>query len=138
MSKAKTHILVTGASRGIGKAILESLDRDDVTVVGQSTGGGDGLAFLGMGMNAAGGAVHEDGRRSFAGSADPCDDGPDPGVHDDPAQPERRLVLVARVHGRGSQRGASRLAEAPPRRSGSAQKRLGASCAGTSASPSRP
>ena len=43
MSKAKTHILVTGASRGIGKAILESLDRDDLTVVGQSTAGGDGL-----------------------------------------------------------------------------------------------
>ena len=32
MSKAKTHILVTGASRGIGKAILVSLDWDDLTV----------------------------------------------------------------------------------------------------------
>ncbi len=43
MSKAKTHILVTGASRGIGKAIFESLDQDMITVVGQSTSGEDGL-----------------------------------------------------------------------------------------------
>ena len=43
MSKTKTHILVTGASRGIGKVIIESLDRDDVTAVGHSTAGGDGL-----------------------------------------------------------------------------------------------
>ena len=43
MSKTKTHILVTGASRGIGKAIIESLDQDGVSVVGQSTVGGDGL-----------------------------------------------------------------------------------------------
>ena len=43
MSKAKTHILVTGASRGIGKAIVDSLDPDDVTAVGQSTTGADGL-----------------------------------------------------------------------------------------------
>jgi len=43
MSKAKKHILVTGASRGIGKAIFESLDQDMITVVGQSTSGDDGL-----------------------------------------------------------------------------------------------
>ena len=43
MSKAKTHILVTGASRGIGKAIVKSLDQDRVAVAGQSTAGGDGL-----------------------------------------------------------------------------------------------
>jgi 3-oxoacyl-[acyl-carrier protein] reductase len=43
MSKAKTHILVTGASRGIGKAIFESLDQDMIAVVGQSTSGEDGL-----------------------------------------------------------------------------------------------
>ncbi len=43
MSEAKTHILVTGASRGIGKAIVDSLDRDNVTVVGQSTTGANGL-----------------------------------------------------------------------------------------------
>ncbi|MEO9634835.1 MAG: SDR family oxidoreductase [Parasphingorhabdus sp.] len=43
MSKTKKHILVTGASRGIGKAILESLDQSNVTIVGQSTTGADGL-----------------------------------------------------------------------------------------------
>ena len=43
MSKAKTHILVTGASRGIGKAIVKSLDQDDALEVGQSTSGEDGL-----------------------------------------------------------------------------------------------
>ena len=43
MSNAKTHILVTGASRGIGKAIVESMALSNVAVVGQSTAGGDGL-----------------------------------------------------------------------------------------------
>ncbi|MBQ0771378.1 MAG: SDR family oxidoreductase [Sphingomonadales bacterium] len=43
MSNKKIHILVTGASRGIGKAIIESLDQDNVTVIGQSTKGGDRL-----------------------------------------------------------------------------------------------
>ncbi|WP_373490552.1 SDR family NAD(P)-dependent oxidoreductase [Parasphingorhabdus sp.] len=43
MSKTKIHILVTGASRGIGKAIVEALDTDDVAVIGQSTAGGDSL-----------------------------------------------------------------------------------------------
>ncbi|MEH6662256.1 MAG: SDR family oxidoreductase [Parasphingorhabdus sp.] len=43
MSKTKTHILVTGASRGIGQAIVESLSGDNVTVIGQSTTGKDGL-----------------------------------------------------------------------------------------------
>lgn len=43
MSNAKTHILVTGASRGIGKAIIESLDLDTVAVVGQNTRGDDNL-----------------------------------------------------------------------------------------------
>ena len=43
MSKIKTHILVTGASRGIGKAIVESLDQDNLKLVGQSTAGDDGL-----------------------------------------------------------------------------------------------
>ncbi|WP_417615726.1 SDR family NAD(P)-dependent oxidoreductase [Parasphingorhabdus sp.] len=43
MSNKKIHILVTGASRGIGKAIIESLDQDNATVIGQSTKGGDRL-----------------------------------------------------------------------------------------------
>ncbi|MEJ6596177.1 SDR family oxidoreductase [Parasphingorhabdus sp.] len=43
MKKAKIHILVTGASRGIGQAIFESLDQGMITVVGQSTSGEGGL-----------------------------------------------------------------------------------------------
>lgn len=43
MTNAKTHILVTGASRGIGKAILGSFDADNVHAVGQSTSGEAGL-----------------------------------------------------------------------------------------------
>jgi 3-oxoacyl-[acyl-carrier protein] reductase len=34
-----TNILVTGASRGIGAAIMSALDRDDVRAIGQSTRG---------------------------------------------------------------------------------------------------
>ena len=43
MSEQKTHILVTGASRGIGQAILNSFDPATVVAVGQSTTGDDGL-----------------------------------------------------------------------------------------------
>ncbi len=39
MTDAKTHILVTGASRGIGKAILDSLGETDAVAVGHSTSG---------------------------------------------------------------------------------------------------
>ncbi|MEP9358422.1 SDR family oxidoreductase [Sphingomonas sp. KR3-1] len=35
-----THILLTGASRGIGAAIAESFRQDDVRLIGQSTKGG--------------------------------------------------------------------------------------------------
>ena len=38
-----TNILVTGASRGIGAAILASFQKNDVSVVGQSTSGDGGL-----------------------------------------------------------------------------------------------
>ncbi|WP_229956478.1 SDR family NAD(P)-dependent oxidoreductase [Parasphingorhabdus litoris] len=43
MTDAKTHILVTGASRGIGKAILDSFDGSDVVAVGHSASGKAGL-----------------------------------------------------------------------------------------------
>ncbi|MEH6716440.1 SDR family oxidoreductase [Parasphingorhabdus flavimaris] len=53
MSKTNIHILVTGASRGIGKAIVDSLDPDRVTVVGQSTTGGDGRIAADFSENGA-------------------------------------------------------------------------------------
>ncbi|QTD57685.1 SDR family NAD(P)-dependent oxidoreductase [Parasphingorhabdus cellanae] len=43
MTDTKTHILVTGTSRGIGKAILDGFDRSDILVVGHSTSGEAGL-----------------------------------------------------------------------------------------------
>ena len=39
MTDVKTHIFVTGASRGIGKAILDSFDADDIEAIGHSTSG---------------------------------------------------------------------------------------------------
>lgn len=43
MTDAKTHILVTGASRGIGKAILDSFEPANVIAAGHSTSGEVGL-----------------------------------------------------------------------------------------------
>lgn len=43
MTDRKTHILITGASRGIGKAILNGFDGQDTAAVGQSTAGKAGL-----------------------------------------------------------------------------------------------
>lgn len=43
MTKEKTHILITGASRGIGQAALELIQGDGTKTVGQSTAGDNGL-----------------------------------------------------------------------------------------------
>lgn len=43
MTDVTTHILVTGASRGIGKAILDDFDGPNINAVGQSTSGEKGL-----------------------------------------------------------------------------------------------
>ncbi|GAB5488472.1 MAG: SDR family oxidoreductase [Parasphingorhabdus sp.] len=43
MTNTKTHILITGASRGIGKSILDAVQSDQSLAVGQSTAGGDDL-----------------------------------------------------------------------------------------------
>ncbi|WP_108809616.1 SDR family oxidoreductase [Sphingorhabdus sp. Alg231-15] len=43
MADTKTHILVTGASRGIGKAILDGFDPDKTKALGHSTSGETGL-----------------------------------------------------------------------------------------------
>ncbi len=43
MTDAKTHILVTGASRGIGKAILDGFDPGKTKALGHSTSGETGL-----------------------------------------------------------------------------------------------
>ncbi|MEP3227278.1 MAG: SDR family oxidoreductase [Parasphingorhabdus sp.] len=43
MTDEKTHILVTGASRGIGQSIFEKLNIPGVKILGQSTKGQNGL-----------------------------------------------------------------------------------------------
>jgi len=55
MTKDKTHILITGASRGIGLATLDVLQGDSTKAVGQSTTGNNGLLkadFTGTGAAA--------------------------------------------------------------------------------------
>tara|TARA_R110000824_G_scaffold6103_2_gene28071 strand:- start:3891 stop:4604 length:714 start_codon:yes stop_codon:yes gene_type:complete len=70
MSKTKTHILVTGASRGIGKAIIESLDQDNVTAVGQSTTGEDGLIGAGFSQPGAASLLWEQALERLDGRID--------------------------------------------------------------------
>lgn len=43
MTQSNTHILVTGASRGIGQSILQAVQTDQTKAIGQSTTGETGL-----------------------------------------------------------------------------------------------
>jgi len=70
MSKAKTHILVTGASRGIGKAICKSLEQDDAAVVGHSTAGADGLIASDFSQEGAASALWEQALERLDGRID--------------------------------------------------------------------
>lgn len=53
MIEKKTHILVTGASRGIGKALMEALDIPSITAIGQSTAGQNDLIASNFAENGA-------------------------------------------------------------------------------------
>lgn len=70
MSNSKTHILVTGASRGIGKAIVESLVQDNVSVVGQSTAGDDDLLAADFTRDGAAGLLWQQALERLDGRID--------------------------------------------------------------------